>query len=94
MKLTSARILSKDFDDSLVLMKYLNIKSIDELYEIVQEYSNPNQQTAKSHFFIQEIYLKYIELENSNERTENKYDFNPSDNPNNDNPSDDFGDDL
>ena len=61
MKLTSARTDTKDMQDSITLMKYLEVKNIDELYAMIEKYVHPNQLTARSKFFtIQayEIYLK------------------------------------
>lgn len=63
MKLTSARVASKDFDDCLFLMKHLDIKNENELFEIVEKYANPNQLTPRSNFFIQEVFIKYKEKE-------------------------------
>lgn len=75
MKLTSARVASKDFDDCLFLMKYLNIREERELFEIVEKYANPNQLTPRSNFFIQEVFIKYKERErNITNNLEDDYD--------------------
>lgn len=43
LKLTSARVGSKDQDDALFLMKYLKIRSLDDLYSIVDKYIPNNR---------------------------------------------------
>ena len=59
MKLTSARYMSKDLPDSVFLMKALDIKNIDQLYDIVEKYTHKNQQTVESDFFIKRAFEKY-----------------------------------
>lgn len=64
MKLTSARALTKDMVDSVFLMKKLSIKSKDELFTIIEKYTDENRQTAAARFFALEAYEKYrIETE-------------------------------
>ena len=62
MKLTAARTLTKDMDDSIFLMKKLNIKSLDELEAIVEEYTDKNRQTASSWYFMKEAFDKYSRI--------------------------------
>lgn len=59
LKLSSARPESKDQDDSIFLMNVLNIKDVEELYEIVDKYIPKNRKTVGSHFFIQDTFDKY-----------------------------------
>ena len=59
MKLTSARQVSQDMNDSLFLMKQLDIQSEAQLYDIVQKYVHPNRQTVASHYFIKEAFDQY-----------------------------------
>lgn len=59
MKLTSARTYSKDMDDSIFLMKTLDIKSQDELFNIIEKYTHSNQQTIQAQYFTIEAYEKY-----------------------------------
>lgn len=59
LKLTSARFDSKDQEDSIFLMKCLNIKNIDQLYKIVDKYIPKNRKTINSHYFIQDTFEKY-----------------------------------
>lgn len=57
-KLTAARD-KVDRNDAVFLMKKLNIKNIDELYDLVEKYTDKSQQTPKSYYFIQEVYEVY-----------------------------------
>lgn len=59
MKLTSARSLTKDMSDSIFLMNKLNIKDEDELFDIVEKYTDKNRQTATARFFLLEAFEKY-----------------------------------
>lgn len=59
MKLTSARTLSKDMDDSIFLMKTLNVQSEDELFSIIEKYTYKNQQTIQAKYFTIEAFEKY-----------------------------------
>jgi hypothetical protein len=63
LKLTSARSLSKDMEDSIFLMKHLNIQSEDKLFEIIDKYIPKHRQTAQSYFFTKESYSQYCEIE-------------------------------
>lgn len=58
MKLTSAREGSHDFNDSLTLARYLNITTEKELFNIVETYTHPNQQTIASRYFIMSVFEK------------------------------------
>lgn len=60
LKLTSARLDSNDMKDSITLMKYLNIKNEEQLFGIIEKYTNKNQQTAKCQYFTLEAFNKYM----------------------------------
>lgn len=62
LKLTSARTETNDVQDSIILMKHLNIKNEEQLFDIVQKYTNINQQTPKCNFFIQEVFERYTNI--------------------------------
>lgn len=64
MKLTSARALSKDMDDSIFLMKVLDIKMQDELFSIIEKYTHSSQQTAQAKFFTMEAFERYSQKHN------------------------------
>ncbi len=67
LKLTSARVDSQDMDDSITLMRHLNIKSEEQLFDLVEKYTEKNQQTPRSYYFTKEAYNKYkIQRENDN----------------------------
>ena len=59
MKLTSARVDSKDMDDSIFLMNLLDIKKESELFEIINKYTYPNRHTIASKYFTIEAFEKY-----------------------------------
>ncbi|MCL2545773.1 MAG: DUF6036 family nucleotidyltransferase [Oscillospiraceae bacterium] len=59
MKLTSARANSKDMDDSIFLMKELGIQNEKELFDIIDTYIHPNQQTMMAKYFTMEAFEKY-----------------------------------
>ncbi len=60
LKLTSARLDSKDMRDSITLMKCLDIKNEEQLFNIIEKYTSPNQQTAKCHYFTLEAFNQYM----------------------------------
>ena len=59
MKLTAARQDRSDMDDSIVLMKELNIQSEGELFEIISKYAHPKYHTIQSKYFTKEAFVKY-----------------------------------
>lgn len=61
LKLTSARAFSKDMDDSITLMKFLNIKEETQLFDVIEKYIPKDRQTAQSYFFTKEAFVKYGE---------------------------------
>lgn len=61
LKLTSARAGSKDLQDSITLMRHLNIKTEEELFDIVEKCASPNQLTPRSHYFIKEAFSQYMQ---------------------------------
>lgn len=70
MKLTSARSLSKDMEDSIFLMSILKIKSEQELFTLIEKYTHPNQQTMQAKYFTMEVFERYsITQEKQQNRT-------------------------
>ncbi|HEY5587393.1 MAG TPA: DUF6036 family nucleotidyltransferase [Candidatus Paceibacterota bacterium] len=63
LKLTSARAFSKDMDDSITLMKHLNIKDEAHLFAIIEKYISKDRQTAQSYFFTKETFQQYTNRE-------------------------------
>jgi hypothetical protein len=59
LKITSARTNSKDMDDSIWLMKHLDIKSFEEVIDIVEKYIPEARRTATSYFFAKEAFGRY-----------------------------------
>ena len=59
LKLTSARAMSNDMKDSITLMKHLDIKNVEQLYDIVEKYTHKSRQTPVSYYFTQEAFEKY-----------------------------------
>jgi len=69
MKLTSARVDTKDMEDSIFLMKLLNIREEKVLFAIIDKYTHPNQRTIASKYFTQEAFEKHINGLNPREQT-------------------------
>jgi len=67
MKLTSARVDTKDMEDSIFLMKSLNICEEKELFDIIEKHVYPNQQTIASKYFTKEAYERYVRLHKTND---------------------------
>ena len=61
LKITSARTNSKDMDDSIWLMKHLDIKSFEEAIDIVEKYIPKARRTATSYFFAKEAFGRYVD---------------------------------
>ena len=59
MKLTAGRAYSKDKEDAINLMKYLDINSIDEVTEILENSIPNNLLTAKTRYFTMEVFDEY-----------------------------------
>lgn len=60
MKLTSARPApSSDLNDSIFLMKELNIKAENELFEIIEKYTHPSRHTMEAKYFTKTAFAKY-----------------------------------
>jgi len=59
MKLTAARADTKDASDSITLMKHLQIKTIEEVFDIIEKNAYENLLTAKVKFFTMEVYEQY-----------------------------------
>ena len=62
MKLVSARENTYDLGDAAILMKYLNIQNIDEVYALLEKYEFPLHPTAlnESKMFARQAYKEYI----------------------------------
>ena len=64
MKLVSARPApSKDMQDSIFLIKILNIESEEQLLEIINKYTHPSQQTLIAKYFAMEAFSQYTKRE-------------------------------
>ena len=61
MKLSSARFISKDMEDSVFLMKILGIQTENELFEILDKYINPVLRKVSVKHFVREAFEKYQE---------------------------------
>ena len=59
MKLTAARDASKDMADSIFLMNMLNIRTEEQLFDIVKKYTHPTMHTPKARFFTAEAFEQY-----------------------------------
>ncbi len=59
MKLTSARLVGKDKDDALFLMRVLDIQTEEELFNIIEQNVSPQRKTPMAHFFTQELFHQY-----------------------------------
>jgi len=60
MKLTSARPTpSPDLNDSIFLMKKLNIKTEDELFTLIEKYTHPSRHTIEAKYFTKTAFAKY-----------------------------------
>ena len=62
MKLSSARFVSKDMDDSIFLMKMLNIQTENELFDILDKYIDPVLRKVSVKHFTREAFEKYQEV--------------------------------
>jgi len=69
MKLTAARTDTKDASDSITLMKYLKIKNIDEVFNIIENNVYENRLTAQVKFFTMEVYEQYEKSNMKNSKT-------------------------
>lgn len=65
MKLSSARTDSQDMKDSLVLMKALNIKSLEECYSLLEKYIPPKHLTPKASVFTEIAFEQHQKFANS-----------------------------
>lgn len=59
MKLTAGRKDTQDKEDAINIMKYLDIKSIDEAIEILEDSVSNNLLTAKTRYFTMEVFDEY-----------------------------------
>lgn len=61
LKLASAREDSFDADDALFLMKLVGVKSLEQVYAIIERYIPSPRLTPMASFFAQEIFVRYQE---------------------------------
>lgn len=61
LKLASAREDSFDADDALFLMKLVGVKSLEQVYAIIERYIPSPRLTPMASFFAQEIFARYQE---------------------------------
>jgi len=60
MKLTSARpVPSSDMNDSIFLMRKLNIKTEDELFALIEKYTHPSRHTMEAKYFTKTAFEQY-----------------------------------
>jgi len=86
MKLTSARPRSQDMNDSVFLMKALGITKQEQLFDIMEKYTHPKQQSIASKYFAIEAFNRH-QQERATPQQQNQK-------PNNENRSEDEGDFL
>ena len=68
MKLIAARVDTKDMPDSVFLMNALDIKNIEQVFEIMETYTQPKQQTIASKYFAIEAFEQYQEKQKERPR--------------------------
>ena len=69
MKLTSARMDSADMDDCIFLMDLLEIKTENQLVDLIENYTNIDDRAASTMFFSKEAFLQYqVKKEQMNNR--------------------------
>ncbi len=61
MKLSSARLDSKDMDDAVALIKKLDIKTSDELLNLVEQYIPKERLTPNIVYFTEEAFERSLE---------------------------------
>ena len=61
MKLSAARPLTQDMQDSVFLMNEVDIKTQEQLFDIIKKHIPPQQQTPKVKYFTIEAFEKYQE---------------------------------
>ena len=59
MKLTSARMDSNDMDDSIFLMRILDIRSENQLFDLIEKYIDDDNRAASTKFFTNESFMQY-----------------------------------
>lgn len=59
MKLNSARLIGKDSEDAIFLMKQLEIKNEEQLFDIIEKNIPESRLTPMTYFFTKEIFQKY-----------------------------------
>jgi len=58
MKCVSARFDTRDKDDIVFLLDYLNLKKTEDVFEIIEKYYPKSQIPSKTQFLIEEIFEK------------------------------------
>ena len=59
MKLAAARVETQDANDSIFLMKHLNIQTEKEVFDILDKYVDPFLRKPSVKFFVIEVFEKY-----------------------------------
>ncbi len=75
LKLAAAREDSKDADDALFLMGVVNVRSLEQVYEIVERYIPKTMLTPMVSFFAQEMYGRYERQSSSQAPSEQQVAF-------------------
>ena len=70
MKLTSARLVGKDRDDALFFIKYLDVKTEEQLFDIIERNIAPQRLTPMAHFFTIELFQQYLQSAKPGETNE------------------------
>jgi hypothetical protein len=70
MKLTAAREMTKDLDDSVFLMEKLNIENKEQLHDIVKSFARQSLWTERAQEFTVEAFEKYQERVKNNKTHE------------------------
>jgi len=62
MKLTAHRPNSKDMEDSVFLMKAINVERQEEIFAIIEKYTYPQQQQPAAKYFAMEAFERYQKM--------------------------------
>lgn len=69
MKLSSARMDSNDMDDSIYLMDLLDIKSENQLFDLIEKYIDDDNRAGATKFFTSEAFLQF-QLKKTQQQTQ------------------------
>jgi len=75
MKLTAHRVDSKDMDDSIFLMKVLDISTVSQTLDIVEKYTHKSRQTPETRVFAIEVFERYQAEKTTHKQKSTKSDF-------------------